>query len=153
MNFWGSVIGGALNGAVETVLRPNVESLFGQLGLAFTDHGNGNFDLCVDGGVFGRRHLYVLLDGKITTLYLASVAEVSNGNVVAALGHLLLMRNKDLSLGSWLAREKASGNIGFAVSYAALTAGLDAVRFGSICESICEEVNAADKYMRSKGLI
>ena len=116
-------------------------------------HGEGQFELHFHGGEFGLRRLLVLSDDKLTTFFLPSSADISDGKVLASMGFLLLMRNKELAMGSWQAKESRSGNVGLSVRYVALTSGLEAVTFGAICKGICDEVNAVDKYMRNKGIL
>ena len=155
MSVWSDLFGGAVTGAVASVIGPpTVEAFAAVNGWRIGARPAGNvFELPFDGGPFGVRRVTVTWGETVAMFALRSAARLPAGRLTPEIGYGFLMRNREAELFSWHLFRGTDGEFGFAASFTTLSAGMDAAAFRAICVKLCEEVAFVDGSLHAKGLL
>ena len=97
-------------------------------------------------------HIGIGGQGTIVGFTVFSAATMPAQNVPATVLAHLLQRNCDLFV-AWETCRQDGGNVGFALTYCALAAGLDHWNFKTVCEAMVKEAHDFDAKMHEAGLL
>jgi hypothetical protein len=103
--------------------------------------------------LIGVRKVAITGGDKLMAFRVWSAATMSARQIPAEIMGHLLVRNWELALSAWHLFDAGNGNAAFALASNILLAGMDAVVFKHVCETMVKEANAFDVKMKAGGLL
>jgi hypothetical protein len=161
-DFFDGFVDGLVNGGANHLSSRNgsagdhgrIERLCGELGWS-VDEREGNLVRLYFNSSDGERRKVIIGngDGSVVGFSTYSKSALPAHRVPPDLLAYLMRRNVDNSgIGTW-GMDDDDDEATFIISYMALGAGLDAEKFGYICESLSKEANDFDDKLRRAGLL
>ena len=130
-----------------------IERLCGEIGWAIDERGEDRIFLHFKDPFAGIRKVFIAAGDELVLFAVYSFAVLPAERVPHEVNGYLVLRNGQMKVGAWQAKEDDDGDVLFCVQFTTSLAGLSAGMFKLACESMICEAQAFDERMIRAGLL